>query len=111
MKDLRLTTIISWLKRNIAGCVVIWLITQVFGELNDNLIIMFLFSTITLNIFNQVSLFQPIPKSEREIWGFEIFRFPGNLCRDPGKFFYINKGFSGTDIHHSDIKKMRYCKF
>ena len=35
----------------------------------------------------------------------QIFRFPGNLCRDPRKFFYINKGFSGTDIHHFDIKK------
>ena len=22
----------------------------------------------------------------------------------PGNFFYINKGFSGTDIYHSDIK-------
>ena len=43
-------------------------------------------------------------KISREIWGFEIFRFPGNLCRDPGKFFYVSKGFSGTDIYHSDIK-------
>ena len=24
----------------------------------------------------------------QEIWGFEIFRFPGNLCRDPGKVVY-----------------------
>ena len=24
----------------------------------------------------------------REIRGFEISRFPGNLCRDPGKFSY-----------------------
>ena len=34
----------------------------------------------------------------------------GNLCRDPGKFFYVSKDFSGTDIYHSDIK-MRYCRF
>ena len=45
----------------------------------------------------------------REIWGFEIFRFPGNLCRDPGKLFLYFKGFSGTDIYHSDVK-MRLCK-
>ena len=37
----------------------------------------------------------------REIWGFEISRFPGNLCRDPGNFFM---GFSGTDIYHFDVK-------
>ena len=40
----------------------------------------------------------------REIWGFKTFRFPGNLCRDPGNFFYISKDFSGIDIYHSDIK-------
>ena len=54
---------------------------------------MVLFSSITLHIFNQVSLFQPIPKSGREIFreilGFESSRFPVNLCRDPGKFFFI----------------------
>ena len=41
-------------------------------------------------------------KISREIWGFEIF--PGSLCRNPGYFFYIRKGFSGTDIYHTDIK-------
>ena len=30
--------------------------------------------------------------------------FPGNLCRDPGKFFLLSKDFSGTDIYHYDIK-------
>ena len=39
-----------------------------------------------------------------KIWGFEISRFSGNLCRDFGKFFYISKDFSGTDIYHCDIK-------
>ena len=43
-------------------------------------------------------------KSGREIWGLEISRFPGNLCRDPWKFFYTSKGFGGTDIYRSDIK-------
>ena len=43
-------------------------------------------------------------KSYREIWDFETSRFPGNLCRDPGNFFYLSKGFSGTDIYHSDLK-------
>ena len=38
-----------------------------------------------------------------EIWGFEISRFPGNLC---WKFFYISRGFSGTDIYHFDIKNV-----
>ena len=28
----------------------------------------------------------------------------GNLCRDPEKFVYISKDFSGIDIYHSDIK-------
>ena len=46
----------------------------------------------------------PPGKSVREIWDFEIFRFSGNFCRDPGKCFYICKDFSGTDIYHSDIK-------
>ena len=46
----------------------------------------------------------PPKKSGREIWGFEIFRFPVNLIRDPGKFFYISKDFRDTDIYHSDIK-------
>ena len=32
------------------------------------------------------------------------YRFPGNLCRDPGNFFYFNKGFSGADNYHSDTK-------
>ena len=31
----------------------------------------------------------PPEKSGREIWGIEIFRFPGNLRRDPGNFFFI----------------------
>ena len=37
---------------------------------------------------------------------FEISRYPGNLCRDRGKFFYISKDFRGrpTDIYHSDLK-------
>ena len=39
-----------------------------------------------------------------EIWGFETSRFPRNLCRDPGKFFYISKDFNGTDIYYSVIK-------
>ena len=43
-------------------------------------------------------------KISREIWGFWTSRFQGNLCRDPGKFFYSSKNFSGTDIYHSDIK-------
>ena len=70
-----------------------WLITQVSGELNDNLIIMFLFSSITLNIFNQVSLFQPIPKSEREISRkFEVLKFPVSqeiYVGIPGIFFTL----------------------
>ena len=40
----------------------------------------------------------PPGKSEQEIWGFENFRLPESLCRDPGKCFYISKDFSGTDI-------------
>ena len=47
-------------------------------------------------------------KISREIEGFQIYRFPGNLCRDPGNFFFHFKGFSGTDIYHSDVK-MRAC--
>ena len=47
----------------------------------------------------------------RKIWGFEISRFQGNLCRDPGKFFtlvsYASKDFRGADIHHSDIENAR----
>ena len=39
-----------------------------------------------------------------EIWGFEIFCFPVNLCRDSGNFFFHFKGFSGTDIYHPDVK-------
>ena len=54
----------------------------------------------------------PPGKSEREIsreiWGFEFSRFPGNLCRNPGNFFFHFKGFNGTDIYHSDVK-MRAC--
>ena len=46
----------------------------------------------------------PPGKSAREIWDFEITRFPGIVCRDLGNFFYISKDFRGTDIHHSDIK-------
>ena len=55
----------------------------------------------------------PPGKSGQEIWGFKISRFPGSLCRDPGKCLYISKDFSGTDIHHSYIKNalvLRYCK-
>ena len=55
----------------------------------------------------------PPGKSDQEIWGFKIFRFPGSLCRDPGKCLYISKDFRGTDIYHSDIKNalvLRYCK-
>ena len=55
----------------------------------------------------------PPGKSGQEIWTFEISRFPGNLCRDPGKCLYIRKDFSGTDTYHSDIKNalaLRYCK-
>ena len=48
----------------------------------------------------------PPGKSGREIWGFEISPFPENLCRDPGKFFYISKDFKGTDIYHSGIKNV-----
>ena len=40
----------------------------------------------------------------REIGDFEISRFPEDLCRNPEKFFYISKDFSGTDIYQSDIK-------
>ena len=40
----------------------------------------------------------------REIWGFESSRFAGNLDRDSWNFFYISRGFGGTDICHSDIK-------
>ena len=39
-----------------------------------------------------------------EILGFEFSRFPGKLCRDPGKFFLYFKGVNGTDIYHSDVK-------
>ena len=46
----------------------------------------------------------PPGKSVREIRGFKISRFPGNLCRYPGKYFYITKDFRDTDIHHFDIK-------
>ena len=46
----------------------------------------------------------PPGKSGREIWGFEISRFPVNLGGDPGNFLYISKGFRGTNIYHSDIK-------
>ena len=46
----------------------------------------------------------PPGKSGREFWGFEISRLPANLCQDPAKFFYISKEFSGTDIHHFDVK-------
>ena len=52
-------------------------------------------------------------KSGQEIRVFEISRFPGSLCRDPGKCLYMSKDFSGTDIYHSDIKNalvLRYCK-
>ena len=55
----------------------------------------------------------PPGKSGQEIWGFEISRFPGSLCRDPGKCFCISKDFSDSDIYHSDIKDalvLRYCK-
>ena len=55
----------------------------------------------------------PPGKSGQEIWDFEISRFPGSLCRGPGKCLYINKDFSGTDIYHFDIKNalvLRYCK-
>ena len=46
-------------------------------------------------------------KISREICGFEISRFPRNLCRDPGNFFM---GFSGIDIYHSESDvKMRAC--
>ena len=51
----------------------------------------------------------PLGKSgqeiSREIWGFELSRSQGNLCRDLGKFFCVSKDFKGTDIYHSDIKK------
>ena len=55
----------------------------------------------------------PPGNSVGEIWGFEISRFPGSLCRDPGKCLFISKDFSGTDIYHSDIRNalvLRYCK-
>ena len=55
----------------------------------------------------------PPGKSGQEILGFEISRFSGSLCRNPGKCLYISKDFSGTDIYHSDIKNalvLRYCK-
>ena len=55
----------------------------------------------------------PPGKSGQENWGFEISRFPGSLCRDPGKCLYISKNFSGTDIYRFDIKNailLRYCK-
>ena len=57
-------------------------------------------------------MFHP-ERSEQEIWGIKIFRFPRSLCRDPEKCLYISKDFSGTDIYHSDIKNalvLRYCK-
>ena len=55
----------------------------------------------------------PPGKSGHEIWGFDIFRFPGSLHQDPGKCLYISKDFSGTDISYTDIKSafaLRYCK-
>ena len=57
----------------------------------------------------------PPEKSGQKIWGFEISRYPGSLCRDPGKCLYISKDFSGTDrpIYHSEIKNafvLRYYK-
>ena len=55
-------------------------------------------------VFCELYTVFPPKKLEREIWGFEISRFPGNLCRDPGNFLYISKNFRGSDIHHSDIK-------
>ena len=63
---------------------------------------------ITIDFSPPYLLVFPAGKSGQEIsresWGFELSRFPGNLCRDLGKFFYISEGFSGTDIYHSDIK-------
>ena len=56
----------------------------------------------------------PPGKSGQGIWGFEISRFPGSLCRDPGKCLYISKDFLATDIYHSDIKNalvLRYYEF
>ena len=41
-------------------------------------------------------------KISQELWGFEISRFPGNSCGDPGKLFLYFKGFNGTDIYHSE---------
>ena len=40
----------------------------------------------------------------RQIWGFEISLFPGNLCRDPRNFLYCSKDFRSTDIYHFDTK-------
>ena len=44
----------------------------------------------------------------REIWRFEISRFPRYLCRYPGKIFFHFKNFSGTATYHSDVE-MRAC--
>ena len=57
----------------------------------------------------------PPGKSGREIYweieGFEISRFPGDLCRDREKFFCSSKDFIGTDINRSEMKNaLGYCK-
>ena len=55
----------------------------------------------------------PPGKSGQEIWGVQISRLRGSLCREPEKCLYISKDFSDTDIYHSDIKNAlvsRYCK-
>ena len=83
----------------------------------EDIILLFKFALMTWTTSTESKiaaiLVFPPRKSRREIsrkiWGFEISRFPGNLCRDPGKFFFHFEGFSGNVIYHSDVK-MRSCK-
>ena len=48
---------------------------------------------------HSLSLLLYIPTTKQFALLFVNFLFPGN-------FFYINKGFNGTDIYHSDIKNV-----
>ena len=75
----------------------LWPIVQVYSHLQSDV-------TILFKELGSVSSGKSGREISWKIWGFETSRFPGNLCRDPGKFFYISKDFSGTDIYHFDIK-------
>ena len=62
--------------------------------------------TVDIVLSSSVSFWEVGKINIPEIRGFEILRFPGNLCRDLWNFFFVSKDFSGTDIYHSDTKNV-----